>query len=481
MPPPPDSPAPQPLPPGAEVELTIDKLIFGGQALARVQGLVVLMDHGLPGQRVRVRITRQRARYAAARVVEVLSPSPAQVAPCCPHFGLCGGCQWQDLAYAEQVRWKRLHVQEALRLYPGLADDTVRPPVASPSVRYYRNKMEFSFAPGKPRLQAPPDRGRASGDLAVGLYQAGSSEEIFNVEDCYLQSPLAPALVAEVRRWCRQSGLAAYNPRTRRGCWRFLVLRDGKRTGQILVHLITAPRIDPAAVAALSNHLQARFPAITTLVHSRSDAKAPVAEGEHPRTLWGPGCIEEELCGLRFRLSPQSFFQINVEAAELLYHTLRRLGEFTGRETVWDLYCGAGSIALTLAGAVDRVVGFELAPEAVNDAYANARRNGIDNCRFVAGDLKTRLQEAIETPRHYPRPEVVVTDPPRAGMHPQVLAALLALAPARLLYVSCNPATLARDLGVLQPGYHLAAVYPFDFFPHTAHIECLAVLARRHG
>ncbi|MGA9756304.1 MAG: 23S rRNA (uracil(1939)-C(5))-methyltransferase RlmD [Desulfobaccales bacterium] len=469
---------------GAEVDLLIDKLAFGGKALGRVDGCVVFVGHAVPGQRVRVRITRKKSRFAEARVVQLLTQSPAYAPPFCPHFGVCGGCQWQDLAYEEQLHWKRLHVQECLQHLAGLTPGDILPPVASPHQQYYRNKMEFAFAP-RPWLPAgdPAAANRAlSGGCALGLHVGVSPDQVFNLEHCFLQSTQSTAIVQEVRRWCGQSGRSAYNTHTHRGFWRFLVLREGKRTDQTLVHLITTDQGDPAAVEALAAHLVARFPAITTVLHSRSRTKAQVASGEDSRTVWGPGYIEEHLGDLRLRITANSFFQTNTAAAEGLYDAIGRLGEFTGEETVWDLYGGAGSIALTLAGKVRRVVGFELVAAAVNDAYINSRLNGLENCQFLAGDLKERIREALRAgPRNQPRPDVVITDPPRAGLHPQVVQTLREIAPRRIMYVSCNPATLARDLGLLQDRYDILTVQPFDLFPHTAHIECVARLDRRQA
>jgi 23S rRNA (uracil1939-C5)-methyltransferase len=461
--------------------LVIDKLAFGGKALGKINGFVVFVDHAVPGQKVRVRINRKKAQFAEGRVVEVLEQSPAHTPPFCPHFGLCGGCQWQDLAYPEQLGWKRIHVRECLRHLAGLAPEDIPPPVPSPDLRHYRNKMEFTFAPRAwlPETDFIPGQPQAA-VLALGLHVRGYFNRVFDVEHCFLQSPQTPEIVAEVRGWCWGSGLPAYTTRDHRGFWRFLVLREGKRSRQTLARLITSDQGDPAAVDALAAHLLARFPALTTLVHSRSRTKAQVAVGEVSRTLWGPGYIEEELCGRRFRISAPSFFQTNTRAAEALYETVSCLGEFTGRETVWDLYCGAGSIALAIASQVRQVVGFELAREAVNDAYVNCRLNGVDNCRFLAGDLKDLIREALGDHRQYPPPDVVITDPPRAGMHPQVVQALRELAPRRIIAVSCNPATLARDLALLEDRYEVRTIQPFDLFPHTAHIECVARLERRN-
>jgi 23S rRNA (uracil1939-C5)-methyltransferase len=456
---------------GAEVDLVIDKLAFGGKALGRVDGFVVFVDHAVPGQKVRVRLTRKKPRFAEGKVVQILEQSPAYTPPFCPHFGLCGGCQWQDLAYEEQLYWKHVQVQECLRHLAGLAPENILTPVASPATRYYRNKMEFTFAP------------KSAGESActLGLHVGDSFHRIFDVEQCFLQSPQSSALVQEVRRWCAASNLPAYNPRTHRGFWRFLVVREGRGTGQTLVHLITSTTDTAGVVETLTAHLASGFPEITTFVHSVSRKKAQVAVGETSRTLYGPGFIEELIGGVRLRVSAQAFLQTNTAATANLYEAIRRMGEFTGEETVWDLYCGAGSIALILAPHVRRVVGFELVPAAVHDAYINSRLNGLDNCRFIAGDLKETIHEAQRAASGEPHPQVVITDPPRAGLHPQVVQAILALAPRRLIYVSCNPATLARDLALFQERYAIVSIQPFDLFPHTSHIECLACLVRRHA
>ncbi|MBM4287746.1 MAG: 23S rRNA (uracil(1939)-C(5))-methyltransferase RlmD [Deltaproteobacteria bacterium] len=473
------SPAPA-LTKGAEVDLDIDKLAFGGKALGRINGLVVFVAGALPGQRLRVRLTRKKAHFAEAGVIELLEQSPAYTPPRCRHFGLCGGCPWQNLAYEAQLHWKRQHVQECLEHLAGLRPEDIRPTCASPEQFYYRNKMEFTFAP-RPwlpaeELAAGKNPHEAGG--ALGLHAPGSFQRVFDLTECHLQSSQTGDLVTAVRDRVRASGLPVYDTRRHTGFWRFLVLREGKNTGQTLAHLITTDQGDPKAVNALGAYLRERFPVITTLVHSVNAKKAQVAQGQGERALWGPGFIEERLAGRRFRISAGSFFQTNTRAAEALYDAVIRLAELTGGETVWDLYCGAGSIALCLADRARRVVGFELLEAAIQDAYANSRLNGVDNCQFLAGDLKDCLREAITSSHHRP-PDVVITDPPRAGMHPQVIKALLEIAPRRIIAVSCNPATLARDLALLQERYDIAAVEPFDLFPHTAHIECVVRLERR--
>ncbi len=465
---------------GDELELCIDKLAFGGQALGRHEGLVVFVDHGLPGQRLRVSITKKKATYAEAKVLAVLAQSPYYVPPRCPHFGFCGGCRWQDLAYEVQLAWKRQHVQECLAQLAGLPPEVVTPTRPSPQIWFYRNKMEFTFAPRPwlPAAELTAAGSPAEMGAALGLHVPGSFHRIFDVEACFLQSPQTGPLLATIRQFARQSGLPAYDTRQHRGFWRFVVLREGKRTGEQLLWLITTSQGDLKVVDALAATLRQDFPGLTTMVHALSDKKAQVAQADSGRIIWGSGYLTEELCGRRYRISPASFFQTNTSATEVLYHAVEELAGLTGRETLWDLYCGTGSIALTLAEGARRVVGFELVEAAIQDAYTNARLNGIDNCQFLAGDLKDCLRHTMQSP-HYARPEVVVTDPPRAGMHPQVIQALLELAPSRIIAVSCHPATLARDLALLQARYTVTEVRPVDLFPHTPHIECVVRLEKR--
>ena len=467
---------------GSEIELLIEKLAFGGKALARLDGLVVFVDHALPGQRVRVKITRKKRQFAEGYVLERLSQSPHYMEPVCPHFGVCGGCSWQDLQYEEQLHWKRLHVLESLEHLAGVSEATVLPSVPSPSAIWYRNKMEFTFSNRcwVERLDMDSEKIPRSESLALGLHVRRSFEAVLNIDQCFLESPLAVEILKEVRGWCRETRLPAYNTRDHQGFWRFLVIREGKRTNQLLVHLLTSSQGDNGGVVErLATHLHARFTEITTFVHSLTDSKAQVASGGRSRNLIGPGFIEERMGSLQFRISPHSFFQTNTLAAEQLYNAILQLGEFTGRETVWDLYCGTGSIALFIAAHVRQVVGFEVSEEAIQDAYENCGLNGVDNCSFVAGDLKDVMRKVTESFPNKPSPDVVITDPPRAGMHPYVLKTLVEVAPPSIIAVSCNPATIARDLMVLLEHYHLESVQPFDLFPHTPHIECLVKLKKK--
>lgn len=463
---------------GMESEFTVEKLAFGGKGVARADGLVVFLDHAVPGQRVRARVVKKKRNYAEARVVEVLSQSPGYTPPFCPHFGVCGGCRWQDVSYDMQLHWKREHVLECLGHIAGVGGADVLPAMASPVRRYYRNKMEFTFSDRRWLLPEELQEERAEGEdlFALGLHVRGLFDKVFNIDTCFLESPAAAAMLREVREWAKQSGLPAYSIRSHEGFWRFLVVREAKATEQTLVHLITSGR--PGAdrsVDSLARHLGSRFPQIATFVHSVSDKKSQVAAGDSSRVVFGPGWIEERLGGLRFRISAHSFFQTNTLAAEKLYQTIDRLGDFDGTETVWDLYCGTGSIGIFIASRVKRVLGIELVEEAVRDASENCRINNIQNCSFLAGDLRDVMRGAAA----WEPPDVVITDPPRAGMHPKVVKALLEAAPRRIVAVSCNPASLARDVAFFLDRYEIKEIQPFDLFPHTPHLECVLRLDRK--
>ena len=466
---------------GKELELEVERLTFGGKGLARVDGFVVFLERTLPGQRVLARISRKKPSYAEAKVLKILEESPLAVEPRCSHFGTCGGCLWQNLPYHVQLEVKRDLVRECLAHLADIREDLVLPTLASPGEYFYRNKMEFSFSNrrwlGPDELSTSnPDKPR---DFALGLHVLGLYDKVLDVDECHLQNPSAVPILGEVRRFALASGLPPYNTKTHSGFWRFLVIRDSKVHGSILVEVITAPHRDGASlVARLGAVLQDRFPDVTTVVHGVSAKKAQIASADSRDLLFGPGYIEEHVGDLRFRISPGSFFQTNTQAARIL---MDQVAEAVGNgetRVVWDLYCGTGALALRLAKTAARVIGFEIVPEAIADAHVNAGLNEVDNCEFVLGDMRTLLARSESLFDRYGSPGVVVTDPPRAGMHPVVVQRLAELGPPRIVYVSCNPATLARDLKILLERYRPLRIQPVDLFPHTAHIEAVAVLEK---
>ncbi len=442
---------------GTELELAVDRLAFGGRGVARVEGLVVFVDGGLPGARVRARVERVKKGFAEAVALDVLSPSPQAAEPFCRHFGVCGGCLWQDLEYPAQLFWKREQAAETLARLGGLANIPVAEAVASPKTRGYRNKMEFAFA----------------GKLHLGLHERRRPGRVLDIEECWLMGPWAAKVVCFVRDWCRESNLAAFDPRTGKGVWRHLVLRESAATGARLAHCITGPaRGAGDAAHQLGEALLAAFPEVQSFVHSVRRAPAAVAVGERQVFALGPGQMEEVVGDVRLRVSPDAFLQTNTDAAAALYALVARAVGSAPDGAAWDLYCGCGGIALTIARQFGMVYGVESDARAVADAEASARLSGVENCIFTAGDAATVLARLAET-----RPTAVVLDPPRSGAAPDVLAAILDAAPAKVVYVSCNPATLARDLKILSDLYQVVTVTPVDMFPHTAHIEVVAELA----
>ena len=462
------------------LELTIHDLAFGARGLARQDDFVWFIDRGIPGQRVKARVKRVRKRYGEARIEEVLTPSPHQVDPPCPHFGTCGGCQLQHLAYDIQVQAKTQQVQDILERIGGLKNVSVNPTIPAQTIYGYRNKMEFSFSARRwiPEGE-PPDQPR---DFALGLHVPGRYDKVLDIHTCLLQSETCNGILRDVRRLARESGLKPYDEKTHTGFWRFLVLREGKNTGEIMLNLVTSGQESDRgtqAVDRIGRELLRLHPCITTLLHSTTDRKAQVAFGESERIIHGPGKIREKIGDRVFQISPNAFFQTNTHQAQCLFETLADLARFRGDETVYDLYCGTGAIGIVVAHRVGQVVGIEVIPSAIEDARLNARLNQIANMAFVTADMKNALEDADALTEKFGAPDTVILDPPRGGTHPKTVAHLLKLAAPKIVYVSCNPTVLARDLQTLcETTYTLQAVQPVDMFPHTGHIEVVLLLVK---
>jgi 23S rRNA (uracil1939-C5)-methyltransferase len=445
---------------GETIDLAIDDLAFGGEGVGRLDGYVVFVRGGLPGDRLRVTLTEARSRYGRGTIEAVLVPSPDRVEPPCPYFGQCGGCRLQHLAYPAQLAFKEKQVRDCLTRLGGLPPFELRPIVPAPEPYGYRNKMEFTVAEPGP---------------ALGLHAAERYDVVLDIERCLLQSERMNALLDEVRRQARTRGLSVWDQRTERGLLRFVTVREGRRTGEAMVNLV-ASTPDVEALMPVADALKTRVPATASVLVNVNAKKASVAIGTEEHLLLGRDHITESLGGVTFQVSANSFFQTNTVQAERLFALVAEACALDGAETVLDLYSGTGAISLLLARRAGHVYGIELAAAAVADAVRNARANGIDNCTFLAGEVRHVLPALM---REGVRASVVVADPPRAGFHPKALAALAALAPARIVYVSCNPATLARDVGDLaRQGYRLEWVQPVDMFPQTPHIEAVARLSR---
>lgn len=466
---------------GQTVSLQVERLALGGRGVARVEGYTVFVERGLPGQEVEALILRRKKSYAEARVVRVLSPGPRQVEPRCAHFGVCGGCALQHLEPAAQAEAKREQVADCLVRLGGLAPSMVEvlPPLPSPRAFEYRNKMEYSFSTRWLTEEEVASAGSEDDRFGLGLHVPRRFDRVVNVERCHLQSEEASAVVRAVRGGARESGLAVYSTRTHLGFWRFLVIRETAHTAERMVLVIThrapAGSREERAVDELGRRLWAGGFGITSLLHGVTERRGSVAVCEEVRVLAGEPVIRESLLGFTYEIGPNTFFQTNTRGAEALFTEALRMARMDADDVVWDLYCGAGALTLPLAREARSVLGVELVPEAIAAAERNAAANGVRNASFVTGNVREVLAAGDR-----PAPDVVVMDPPREGVHARVLEAVTAAAPRRLVYVSCNPATLARDVAVLcSAGYRLGPVRPVDLFPHTPHVECVTALERQ--
>jgi 23S rRNA (uracil1939-C5)-methyltransferase len=436
--------------PGDEVDVRVDDLAHGGAGVARLDGYVVFVRGAVPGDRVRARVTKGKRAYAEALAVEVLEPSRERIPPRADH----PGAPWQVLPYERQLEVKQQQVEDALRRIGKLDGVVVDPIVPAVEQWRYRNKLEFSFGTG-------PD-----GELLCGFHAPGSWEDIVGVEDCLLQSERGNEVRRAALAWCREAGLTAWDRRTQAGLLRNLVVREGRRTGDVQVRLVTSDQDVDLEGFALATGAD-------SVVWTRVAGVAETTDRGVDEVLHGEEAIDEELAGLTFRLSVDAFFQTNTEMAERLYAIAGELAGLRGHERVYDLFCGIGTIGLTLAARAGEVWGLEVVEPAVADAIANARRNQVDNARFFAGDARIALRALAEEAG---RPDVVVVDPPRAGLSQKVVRRIVETAPKRIVYVSCNPTTLAPNAAQLvEAGYVLGRVQPVDMFPQTHHVETVAV------
>ncbi len=427
-----------------QLELEIDSLAFGGRGVARVDGgLVVFVSGALPGDRVRAEVTKSKRRFAEARTVELLRPADDRVADTCVHEDEpCPGAPWQGLPYESQLAHKSEQVDDALRRIGDLDGFELEPIEPALEQWRYRNKLEYSF-------------GEHEGEATLGFHARGRWDLIVGVEDCKLASEAGNAARNEVRDWARREQISAYDRRARKGVLRNLVVREGRRTDQVQTRLVTS---------------SAQFTKPPVDLHTVIEGDSGSTDG--PTGAIGEERLREELCGLELEMSHSAFFQTNTEMAERLYAVASEFAGLSGKERLFDLYCGIGTIGLTLAADAGEVWGLELVPQAIADAEANAERNGIANARFFAGSARTGVRPLVEEAG---KPDVVIVDPPRAGLSQKIVRRLIECEAKRIVYVSCNPTTLAPNASQLvEAGYRLTRVRPVDMFPQTPHIECVA-------
>lgn len=454
-----DAPRPLRPRPGEEIEVEVDDLAFGGQGVARQDGFVVFCADTVPGDRARIRLRKVRRRFGEGDLQEVLVPGPDRIVAPCVHVPACGGCRLQHVAYEATIRAKRNQVVEHLARIGHLEDIPVREMDPALELFGYRNKMEYSAAPG-------PD-----GALHLGFHRRGRWDEVVDVGRCMLATPLGDGVRETVRRWAVDAGVAPYDQRRQEGFLRHVVVREGVNTGQVLVTLVTAPGGDDL-VDGLAEPLFAAHPEVVGLLHSVNDGLAETTQGLESRVVRGQDWLEERVMGVTLRLSAGAFFQTNTRMTDALYGRVSEAAGLTGNEVVYDLFAGVGSIGIALAGRAREVVAVEIVPEAVRDAEENARRNGIAHHRALCGDVGRLLRERAD---ELPPADVAVVDPPRAGLAGRAVRRILELSPTVLVYVSCQPATFADNARrFVDGGYRLEWVQPVDMFPQTPHIEAVA-------
>ncbi len=441
---------------GEILELDVETLAFGGQGVAKLDGYVVFVENGLPGDRVQARIFKARGNYAEAKIETILTSSPHRIAPACEHFGVCGGCKWQNLEYSIQKKYKEDQLKEALIHLGDIPDPPVEPIIGARKIYYYRNKMEFSFHAGD------------NGETLLGLHVARRFQDVFQLRDCHLQSELSNDIVDFIRRRSSELGLLPYHIVRHEGYMRFLVIREGKFTGEVLVNIVTGKGEFPQLMV-LGEEIGKKFESVVSVSHTINPSKANIARGEKENILYGADHIYEQLGEKKYRISANSFFQTNSYQIQRLYDLAVELAGPDGSERMIDLYSGTGTIAIYFSNLVKEVIGVETDADAVADARTNARVNGAANCRFIVSDVEDYLKQVVEEGGNF---DLMILDPPRAGCHPKVVKFISAMKPRKLVYISCNPATLARDLKVLSNnGYTLERAVPIDLFPHTYHIE----------
>lgn len=460
-------------------KIRVDDYAAEGRSLAKVDGKVIFIEGAVPGDVVDVQLGKSKKDWAEGRAVRIHTFSPDRVEPFCQHFGVCGGCQWQMLPYEKQLVYKQKQVRDNLQRIGKVALPEMRPILGAGETRYYRNKMEYTFGTSEftrekpaPRaipgsrdiLPAPPPAGFRG---AAGFHAKGFFDKIVDIQACYLQEEPTNAIRLAVKEFAKENNYTFYDIRNHVGFLRTMQVRLCT-TGELMVNVVFGQE-DQRRREALLDHLRQQFPGITTLLYTINTKRNDSLSDLEPVTYYGKGFVIEQLEEFRFKIGPKSFFQTNTRQAERLYQVTREFAELTGRETVYDLYCGTGSIGIFVSKKAGKIIGVEVIPAAIEDAKENAALNNLSDTVFFAGDVIEVCNNDFFAA--HGRPDVIITDPPRAGMHEKLVRKILDMAAPVVVYVSCNPATQARDLNWLDEKYEVTAIQPVDMFPHTLHIE----------
>ncbi|GAB5466051.1 MAG: 23S rRNA (uracil(1939)-C(5))-methyltransferase RlmD [Candidatus Kapaibacteriales bacterium] len=462
-----------------EVELDIKSIGMEGVSVARDEGQVYFVEGGIPGDKVIAQVTKKRKRYREARIKRILEPSPNRQDPKCKHFWDCGGCKWQHLPYIQQLYWKEKNVRDAMERLGNLHGLSYERIIESPEQYHYRNKMEFSFSAHRwlSYDEIETDEKLEDKGFALGLHAPGNFAKVIDVEFCHIQPQIGNEILSSIRTKAKQLDLTAHDAYTNTGFLRNLVIRTGTDSKEMMVILITRkPESDSELL------MSETFPELLPSGMEYTTFHA-INDGKNPRTidsfelLGGNGYIKSEILGVEFRVSPFTFFQTNTSQLDRFLGKAIDEAQLNEDEIIWDLYCGTGSLTLPAAKKAKKVIGIELVQESIDFAKENASLNGIENCDFHAADLHTKKLPDLFN--QLEKPDTIITDPPRAGMHPNIVNHILEVAPNRIVYVSCNPATQARDLALISEVYNIIKIIPVDLFPHTYHIESIAILEKK--
>jgi 23S rRNA (uracil1939-C5)-methyltransferase len=471
---------------GDIIEVKIDKYAFEGKGISRVardesdseNNFVVFVENSFPGDTVKAKIVKLRKSFAEAKTTEIIISSPYRETPACRFFTVCGGCRQQDIDYNVQIKFKHEQVKEIFERIGGFKDFQIEDILPSDHKFYYRNKMEFSFADKRWLTNEEISSGELiDREFALGLHIPGTFDKILDIDECFLQSKTSNGILNFTREFFKSRKEPIFNTKTQTGNLRNLVIREGKKTKDLMVNIVTFDD-NEVLMNEYSGGLAERFPEITTIVNNVNKKRSSVATGDYEKVYFGKGHITDYIGDKIFRISANSFFQTNTYQAEKLYNTVMEYAEFGDDDIVYDLYSGAGTITIYMSGKGRKIYGFESSESAIKDAVKNASFNKAENVFFYTADLYKSFIPLVKS-ESIPPPDVIVTDPPRSGMHQNIIDDILKLSPMKIVYVSCNPATQVRDIKLLSEAYDLIKIRPVDMFPHTYHIENVALLTKR--
>jgi 23S rRNA (uracil1939-C5)-methyltransferase len=460
---------------GSITEIRIESAAFEGRGYGKIDGLSVFVPNTAPGDLAEVQLIKKKSNYAEARLLRLIEPGASRIEPRCQHASVCGGCSWQHLPYSEQVQFKGKHVEDHIRRIGGLPEVPVHKALQSENEFAYRNKMEFSFGDRRwlTNEEIQSDDEIQTEGFFGGMHAPGRFDRILHLNECYLMKSYAYEMLDFTRKFSLKHSIEPHNPVKHTGFLRNLMIRNSYYTNDLMVNLVTNSENEDF-VNLWMNAILERFPFISTITQNVNDTKSPISVGRYEKVLFGLGYIRDSIGEYQFNIHPNAFFQTNTKQAETLYKTALEFANISEGDLVYDLYCGVGTLTLFLSKKASKVIGIELNPVAIANARQNADFNEVTNVFFELGDMKDTFNEPLL--EKYGKPDVIVTDPPRAGMHPDVIKQLMELKVKKIVYVSCNSSTMARDLSLLKSVYHVNQVQPVDMFPQTYHIESVAEL-----